>query len=86
MSDNGRVKDEFAALDAIDLATMKEDKVCIQVDHETKAIAWKFAAPQSDPYGMLIRCLLWDAIINSDLAKKVAELEARIQQLEQGRR
>lgn len=85
MSGNGNGKeDEFAALNAIDLATMTEDKVCIQRDHATGNMAWRFATPQADPMGLLLRCMVYDLIINSDLAKKVAQLEERIKALEGG--
>jgi hypothetical protein len=83
MNGNGNGnKDEFSALDAIDLATMKEDKVCIQRDHATGQLAWRFASPQADPMGLMLRCMVYDLIINSDLARKVKELEARLAQLE----
>ena len=85
MSGNGNGKeDEFAALNAVDLATMKEDKVCIQRDHATGNMAWRFATPQADPMGMLLRCMVYDLIINSDLAKRVAQLEERLKALEGG--
>jgi hypothetical protein len=85
MSNNGNgKKDEFTALGAIDLATMTEDKVCIQRDHATGQMAWRFASPQADPMGLLLRCMVYDLIINSDLAKKVAQLEERIKTLEGG--
>ena len=83
MSDNGNGKrDEFGALDAMDLATMKEDKVCIQRDHATGQMAWRFATPQADPIGLLVRAMVYDLILNSDLAKRVAQLEARVAELE----
>jgi len=83
MSNNGNGKQaEFAALDAVDLATMDEDKVCITRDHATGNMAWRFATPQADPIGLLVRAMVYDLILNSDLAKKVAQLEARIVELE----
>lgn len=77
MSDNGH-EPNLEQLNAIDAATAKEDKVCVQTDHTTGQMSWRFATPRGDPYGMMMRCLIWDAIINSDLAKKVVELEGRI--------
>jgi hypothetical protein len=83
MSNNGNGKQtEFAALDAVDLATMREDKVCITRDHASGNMAWRFATPQADPIGLLVRAMVYDLILNSDLAKKVAELERRIADLE----
>lgn len=85
MNGNGNGKhDEFEALNAIDLATMTEDRVCIQRDHATGQMAWRFASPQADPMGLLLRCMVYDLILNSDLAKKVAQLEERIKTLEGG--
>ena len=78
MSNNGNGKNEFAALDAVDLATMTQDKVCIERDHATGNMAWRFATPQADPIGLLVRAMVYDLILNSDLAKRVAQLEARI--------
>jgi hypothetical protein len=80
---NGNGKQtESAALDSVDLATMTEDKVCITHDHATGQLAWRFATPQADPIGMLVRAMVYDLILNSDLAKKVAQLEARLAELE----
>ena len=85
MNNNGNGKQtEFAALDAVDLATAKEDRVCIERDHATGNMAWRFATPQADPIGLLVRAMVYDLILNSDLAKKVAELERRIAKLETG--
>jgi len=83
MSNNGNGKQaEFAALDAVDLATMTQDKVCIEHDHKTGAMAWRFATPRADPIGLLVKAMVYELILNSDLAKKVAELERRIAELE----
>jgi hypothetical protein len=83
MSNNRNGKqDEFAALDAVDLATATEDKVCITRDHTTGSMAWRFATPQADPIGLMVRAMVYDLILNSDLAKKVAQLEARVAELE----
>lgn len=83
MNDNGNGKrDELDALNAVDLATMTEDRVCITRDHVTGTLAWRFATPQADPIGMLVRALVYDLILNSDLAKKVAQIEARVAELE----
>lgn len=80
---NGNGKQtESAALDAVDLATMTQDKVCIERDHATGSMAWRFATPQADPIGLLVRAMVYDLILNSDVAKKVAELERRIAELE----
>ncbi len=84
MSDNGnghKPKGEFAALDAVDLATMKEDRVCIQRDHATGQLAWRFASPQADPLGMMLRAMVYDLVLNSDLAQRVAELEREVANL-----
>ena len=83
MSNNGDGKQaEFAALDAVDLATLTEDKVCITRDHATGAMAWRFATPQADPIGLMIRAVVYDLILNSDLAKEVSQLKVRVAELE----
>lgn len=69
-------------LDAIDLATATEDRICITRDFASGNMAWRFATPQADPIGMLVRAMVYDLILNSDLAKKVVQLEARIAELE----
>jgi hypothetical protein len=80
MSDNG--KDEFAALNAIDLATTKEDKVCIERNHETGQLSWRFATPQSDPLGMMVRVLVHQVLIDSGALTRIEQLEKRVAELE----
>ena len=74
--------EEKSVLDAVDLATLKEDKVCIQRDHATGGLAWRFATPQADPLGMMMRALVLQVLHDEGLFGRMAQLEQRVAELE----
>jgi hypothetical protein len=76
------MSEETSVLDAVDLATLKEDKVCIQRDHETGRMSWRFATPQSDPLGMMVRCMIHQVLADSGALARIEQLEKRVTELE----
>jgi hypothetical protein len=70
------------SLDAIDLLTAKSDRVCIQRDHETGQMSWRFATPQSDPLGMMVRCMIHQVLTDSGALVRIEQLEKRVAELE----
>ena len=70
------------SLDAIDLLTAKSDRVCIQRDHETGVLSWRFATPHSDPLGMMMRALVHQILVDSGALVRIEQLEKRIAELE----
>lgn len=79
---NGHGDGETKALDAIDLATAKEDKICIQRDHATGQLSWRTATPQADALGLMFRVLWYSMAHESQLWERVEALEAKIKGLE----
>jgi len=76
------MNEETSVVDAVDLATLKEDKVCITRDHATGQLAWRFATPQADPLGMMMRALVHQVLCDSGALVRIGELEKRVAELE----
>jgi len=76
------MNEKTSVVDAVDLATLKEDKVCITRDHETGQLAWRFACPQADPLGMMMRALVHQVLHESGALERIEQLEKRMAELE----
>lgn len=74
--------DDLSVLNEIDLLTAKSDKVCIERDHETGQLSWRFATPQSDPLGMMVRCMIHQVLTDSGALARIEQLEKRVAELE----
>ncbi len=70
-------------LDIIDLATAKEDKICIERDHETANLSWRFATPQADPIAMMMR-VSWLQIVRESGYHERIERIRRAEVAEEG--
>jgi hypothetical protein len=69
----------FDELDTQDAITRGEDRVCIVRNHETGDISWRFASPQADPLGMLMRVFWHQMMVESGFRARIEALEKKLE-------
>jgi hypothetical protein len=83
MNDEITLKEAGAsALDAIDMATVEEDKICIQRDHATGGLSWRFVTPQADPLSLMWQTLFHQMMRQGGYLERIEQLEKRVAELE----